>query len=459
MPWVKDDYGDLIWVDGSSNPAEDTGSDWSRGEATNDRSGFDDSGDDFGGFVKRATDKTTNDQDAARDVEGSSQADPAKDADRQYANLDLIQKAAKALGISEQELLKGGLGALLGGGLGYLASRRGSGMVSRGAKLAPYKPTTRVQTGAVGTGGRGGVQHFENVPYGAQPKIPYGQTPAVYGPDGRMYPSAAAARAAGEQNFTLQRPVGVTPPTTPLAGQPPAGQPPAGQPPAGLPGLQGNQQAVDQAYRSLFGRAADPTGLDFFSKGLDTGQITQQNLLENIRRGAQGADRDKLGGIPAVNTPTSQPPPSADIMRMRNQISASSNPMAPIGRGNPEALTGGRREENPLLDQFGYPQTPIGGWTYAAGGKTPTGLGYLRSAEDGMADRIPATIDDRQPAKLSGGEFVIPADVVSHLGNGNSDAGAKQLHDFMARIRKARTGNQAQGKRIDPAKFFPKGRG
>jgi len=89
---------------------------------------------------------------------------------------------------------------------------------------------------------------------------------------------------------------------------------------------------------------------------------------------------------------------------------------------------------------------------YAGGG----GLHYLKSAEDGMADRIPATIDNKQPAKLSGGEFVIPADVVSHLGNGNSEAGAKQLYAMMDRIRHARTGTKKQGKQINPAKFTPK---
>jgi hypothetical protein len=89
---------------------------------------------------------------------------------------------------------------------------------------------------------------------------------------------------------------------------------------------------------------------------------------------------------------------------------------------------------------------------YAKGG----GLHYLKSAEDGMADKIPATIDNKQPAKLSGGEFVIPADVVSHLGNGNSEAGAKQLYAMMDRIRHARTGTKKQGKQVNPAKFTPK---
>jgi len=85
------------------------------------------------------------------------------------------------------------------------------------------------------------------------------------------------------------------------------------------------------------------------------------------------------------------------------------------------------------------------------------GANYLRGRTDGMADKLNTSIDNRQAAKLSHGEFVIPADVVSHLGNGNSDAGADKLYQMMARIRKARTGNPKQGKRINPDKFMPGG--
>ena len=81
---------------------------------------------------------------------------------------------------------------------------------------------------------------------------------------------------------------------------------------------------------------------------------------------------------------------------------------------------------------------------------------YLGGATDGMADLVPASIDGTQEARLSDGEFVIPADVVSHLGNGNSDAGAKQLHGMMDTVRKARTGREEQGIQIDPNKFMPK---
>jgi len=79
---------------------------------------------------------------------------------------------------------------------------------------------------------------------------------------------------------------------------------------------------------------------------------------------------------------------------------------------------------------------------------------YLGGSTDGMADNVPASINGTQPARLSDGEFVVPADVVSHLGNGNSNSGAKQLYGMMDRVRQARTGMKEQGREINPNKFL-----
>jgi hypothetical protein len=95
----------------------------------------------------------------------------------------------------------------------------------------------------------------------------------------------------------------------------------------------------------------------------------------------------------------------------------------------------------------------------AQGGVMSLGMAqgrYLGGHSDGMADKVPAHIEGKRPAALSDGEFVIPADVVSHLGNGNSNAGAKRLYEMMDRIRGARTGNTKQGKQINPNKFLPR---
>jgi hypothetical protein len=74
---------------------------------------------------------------------------------------------------------------------------------------------------------------------------------------------------------------------------------------------------------------------------------------------------------------------------------------------------------------------------------------------DGMSDNFPAVINGEQPARLTDGEFVVPADVVSHLGNGSSKAGAKRLHVMMDRIRKARTGTKKQAPAVKAERFMP----
>ena len=86
---------------------------------------------------------------------------------------------------------------------------------------------------------------------------------------------------------------------------------------------------------------------------------------------------------------------------------------------------------------------------YSDGGR------LLKGPGDGMSDSIPASIGRKQPARLADGEFVVPADVVSHLGNGSTDAGAKQLYTMMDKVRRARTGNKKQGKEINPRKYLP----
>jgi hypothetical protein len=86
--------------------------------------------------------------------------------------------------------------------------------------------------------------------------------------------------------------------------------------------------------------------------------------------------------------------------------------------------------------------------SYSDGGR------MLRGPGDGMSDSIPASIAGKRPARLATEEFVIPADVVSHLGNGSSDAGAKQLYAMMERVRKARTGRKSQGREIRPQKYM-----
>lgn len=86
---------------------------------------------------------------------------------------------------------------------------------------------------------------------------------------------------------------------------------------------------------------------------------------------------------------------------------------------------------------------------YSDGGR------MLKGPGDGMSDSIPATIGRKQPARLADGEFVVPADVVSHLGNGSTDAGAKKLYSMMDKVRKARTGKKKQAPAVKADKYMP----
>jgi hypothetical protein len=128
-----------------------------------------------------------------------------------------------------------------------------------------------------------------------------------------------------------------------------------------------------------------------------------------------------------------------------------------------QLATEGRRE--PPIDAYAgeeeFDDLPSARRGKAAGGLASLpeykAGGLLHGPGDGMSDSIPAVIKGEQPqrAALADGEFVIPADVVSHLGNGSTKAGSARLYEMMDKIRHARTGNSKQGKKINPHKFLP----
>ncbi len=82
--------------------------------------------------------------------------------------------------------------------------------------------------------------------------------------------------------------------------------------------------------------------------------------------------------------------------------------------------------------------------------------GLMKGAGDGMDDLIPASLEDgKQDVVLSNDEFVVPADVVSGLGNGSSDAGAKALYDMMDKVRMKRTGTVEQPPQVPQEEMLP----
>ena len=185
---------------------------------------------------------------------------------------------------------------------------------------------------------------------------------------------------------------------------------------------------------------------------------------------AQSAPTGYQGGIPDYEVQRQTVPGTYDPNRrpgsggqryftQAQYAPKSAEPAAPMSAEGLAALNAAnpanqRRPGGPRVPEQAPVQAPV--QQLAAGGLASLKEGkYLNGASDGMADEVLARIDGKQEARLSDGEFVIPADVVSHLGNGNSDAGAKMLKSMMDRVRKARTGNEKQGKQIDPNKFLP----
>jgi hypothetical protein len=143
-----------------------------------------------------------------------------------------------------------------------------------------------------------------------------------------------------------------------------------------------------------------------------------RNALESVRRLGVGVDR-KLGKDTNLSAFYEQDPMGRDKM-------------------------GGVR----LSQRFAKGgMSDLGG--YSDGGR------MLKGPGDGMSDNIPGVIGGKQPARLADSEFVVPADVVSHLGNGSSDAGAKRLYAMMDQVRKARTGRKKQSPSINAKKYIP----
>ena len=173
---------------------------------------------------------------------------------------------------------------------------------------------------------------------------------------------------------------------------------------------------------------------------------------------------------PPVPTPPT-PPTALEAFYARNPIAMPAGLGAlgaTIGAGPDTSLPGTEKYSGPLsrfsYDPRKYRRAASGGLmdteparrmaggglgSYSDGGQTLKGPG------DGMSDSIPASIGGSQPARLADGEFVVPADVVSGLGNGSTDAGARQLYDMMDKIREARTGRTRQAPEINPGKMMP----
>jgi hypothetical protein len=114
--------------------------------------------------------------------------------------------------------------------------------------------------------------------------------------------------------------------------------------------------------------------------------------------------------------------------------------IAPSGGGTVNMMSGEPNMQGTRLATGGLSDAHYNLGGYSDGGR------LLRGPGDGVSDSIPATIGHKQPARLADGEFVVPARIVSELGNGSTEAGARRLYAMMDRIQSARSKTMGKGK-------------
>jgi hypothetical protein len=184
-----------------------------------------------------------------------------------------------------------------------------------------------------------------------------------------------------------------------------------------LPTATGMQQPMNRGAVTIEGAMPlNPTGQE--QLGLQTlfGQLANQ--APALQTGLRfDAPSQSMFGFQPYAAPQNPQSLEAALAALRSQQAA------PVGMADGGMADGGYN---------------LGG--YSDGGR------LLKGPGDGVSDSIPASIGNRQPARLADGEFVVPARIVSELGNGSTDAGARKLYAMMNRIQQARGKTVGNGK-------------
>jgi hypothetical protein len=274
---------------------------------------------------------------------------------------------------------------------------------------------------------------------------------------GDMYPqsqqqSSAYATPTQMPTSAQQTAALYEPKTNPLTGEMTAGLNNGGTGKDALKDLLSSRNSMDQ-YESQY--QSDPTAVASKAQGGDYNAM----LVLNKLRGTPNANYASGGVVAFDNGGQAQLTPDQMAKMQAQATQQQASQYDPYSELQQQAMYARMAE----LPQITPTSSAQGGLlsSYASGGGISSLGGYsdggrmLKGPGDGMSDSIPATIRGKQPARLADNEFVVPADVVSHLGNGSSDAGAKKLYAMMNKVRKARTGKAKQAPAITADKYLP----
>lgn len=350
-----------------------------------------------------------------------------------------------------------GTGAAAGAGAGLMSGALGTGLIAGGlgtAEAAARGMDNPLQQGLMAGLTAGGMSALGNAASSAAQAA---------------QPAAQAAQAAQLPSIAQQVPqtAGLGLQTTPAMGFDPASAFSLGQGAGGQTGLsmsagQGGMGITPESSFGQFGSAALPTPPEI---------PVAPSFTENLM-GAPGRMMQTANTL--MDSPEAMSTFIRDPRTMMGGASALTGMMGSAGLREQSAMRDEEKSEerkrqrkyddarNRILANYAAVGRSAP-WMAAKGGLVPgyqmggevANPRFLRGEGDGMSDGIPALIDGEQPAALADGEFVVPADVVSALGNGSSEAGARRLHEMMQRVRKARTGTPEQAPEIDANGMMP----
>jgi hypothetical protein len=253
---------------------------------------------------------------------------------------------------------------------------------------------------------------------------------------GRMIPAPVMPSNVdqfGDRNFGGAGSSGVGDGSGISSGQNADGSPSTGVSTSGPPGLSGIANAIGVAVGAVANAMSAPNDAPAAveSMGTAAGPSAANGVSSGVSGGNDGgpAGAADSPGAPGGDAPGDGPGAASD----------SGNGNGTGVGGNSGGTSGGDSDSGSYA---------LGGLAALAGGGnsvTPQPPRFLRGPGDGVSDSIPAQINGQRPAALADGEFVVPARIVSEIGNGSSEAGARQLYAMMDRIQKRRAKTTGSG--------------
>lgn len=214
-------------------------------------------------------------------------------------------------------------------------------------------------------------------------------------------------------------------------------------------------------YRSFVPEDARGQGIASAGTGMGTGEkVTgSPNVIADAKKTTKsagvGSFKPYLKWTPYSKIGKANNVPGASGRMFRDRVIGYGADGTPVYERQTKFTAVGSSPMWMIPDKVKYGTMKIPGMQEGGITSLPQTEGQVEGNGDGMSDEVYGDIENQQEVALSKDEFIVPADVVSGLGNGSSNAGASKLYEMMARVRKARTGKETQPEEIRAEEFMP----